>query len=192
MRDEIRRLQRKIGITSIYVTHDQEEALTMSDRIAVMHQGKVLQVGTPTEVYERPSCRFVADFIGESNFLEGVVQEQQNGQATVLVDGTLPVVAETERVLTVGTTVTLAIRPEKIQLQPRPPHSDVNSFPCSVEQVVYVGTDTRFLVRLSDNARLAIRQQNVVSVPDPTGYSGEPDTPAYAVWLKDAGRVLMD
>src|ERR687885_1170467 len=73
MQLELKRLQERVGITFIYVTHDQEEALTMSDRIAVMSGGKVLQVGSPTEIYERPSCRFVADFIGESNFVKGRV-----------------------------------------------------------------------------------------------------------------------
>ena len=75
MQLELKNLQKEVGITFVYVTHDQEEALTMSDRIAVMHQGRALQVGSPTEIYERPSCRFVADFIGETNFLNGVVEE---------------------------------------------------------------------------------------------------------------------
>jgi spermidine/putrescine transport system ATP-binding protein len=75
MQIELKRLQQEVGITFIYVTHDQEEALTMSDRIAVMNQGKLLQVGSPTEIYERPSSRFVADFIGEANFIDGQVTE---------------------------------------------------------------------------------------------------------------------
>ena len=84
MQLELKALQQQVGITFVYVTHDQEEALTMSDRIAVMSQGRALQIGTPTEIYERPNCRFVADFIGETNFLEGTLVQVKGGQATVL------------------------------------------------------------------------------------------------------------
>jgi spermidine/putrescine transport system ATP-binding protein len=192
MQIELKTLQKDVGITFVYVTHDQEEALTMSDRIAVMHQGKVLQVGSPTEIYERPNCRFVADFIGESNFLEGVVQGQQGELVTILVDDTLQVVAQTDGILSSGTRVTVAVRPEKIRLLPHPARGEHNSFPCQVEQVVYVGTDTRFRVRLSENVSLAVREQNVISTPDPVGYYADSDAQAYAVWLSDAGRVLLD
>src|SRR4051812_36131347 len=84
MQLELKGLQERVGITFIYVTHDQEEALTMSDRIAVMSGGKVLQVGTPTEIYERPSCHFVADFIGDSNFVRGRVREADDGRAALV------------------------------------------------------------------------------------------------------------
>jgi spermidine/putrescine transport system ATP-binding protein len=80
---ELKSLQRRVGVTFIFVTHDQEEALTMSDRIAVMSLGKVLQVGTPTEIYERPTCKFVADFIGETNFIDGTVVENGGDYATI-------------------------------------------------------------------------------------------------------------
>src|SRR5438270_246723 len=83
MQLELKKLQREVGITFIYVTHDQEEALTMSDRIAVMSQGVALQVGQANEIYERPNCRFVADFIGETNFLDGTVKGQNGRQALV-------------------------------------------------------------------------------------------------------------
>jgi spermidine/putrescine transport system ATP-binding protein len=192
MQVELKTLQREVGITFVYVTHDQEEALTMSDRIAVMSLGKVLQVDTPTAIYERPSCRFVADFIGDSNFLEGVVQEQKDDLATVLVADTLPVVAQTERILPSGAQVTVAVRPEKIQLQLKPAPGEHNSFPCQVEQAVYMGTETRFQIRLSDAVSVTVRQQNVLSTPDPAGFLADSDTPAYAVWLNDAGRILAD
>src|SRR5512139_1559207 len=139
MQLELKTLQREVGITFIYVTHDQEEALTMSDRIGVMNKGKLLQVGNPTEIYERPNCRFVADFIGETNFLDGVVQEQRGDMVTVLVDGSLPITIQSDDALRPGSQVTVAVRPEKIRLQPRLPHGAVNAFPCQVEQVVYVG-----------------------------------------------------
>jgi spermidine/putrescine transport system ATP-binding protein len=87
MQLELKNLQHQVGITFIYVTHDQEEAMTMSDRIAVMNQGRVLQVGTPVEIYERPATRFVADFIGETNFLEGRLVAFEEGYARVEVEG---------------------------------------------------------------------------------------------------------
>ncbi len=192
MQIELKNLQREVGITFVYVTHDQEEALTMSDRIAVMHQGKVLQVGSPTQIYERPSCRFVADFIGDTNFLDGVVREQSGDLATIFVDGSLAVVAQSEQGLIPGSEVTVAVRPEKIRLLPHPARGEANSFPVTVEQVVYVGTDTRYRVRLSESVCLEVREQNIVSMPDPAGYHSDPDTPAYAVWMPDAGLVLVD
>ena len=164
----------------------------MSDRIAVMHRGRVLQEGSPTEIYERPNCRFVAEFIGETNFLEGVVQDQAEGRITVLVDGHLPVTVETDQAVEPGREVTVAVRPEKVQLLPHESGVGHNSLLGQVEQVVYVGNDTRFYVRVSDGVVLTIRQQNAISVPDPFGYQADADTPAYAVWLSDAGRLLLD
>jgi spermidine/putrescine transport system ATP-binding protein len=192
MQLELKTLQKEVGITFIYVTHDQEEALTMSDRIAVMSQGRALQVGVPTEIYERPNCRFVADFIGDTNFLSGVVVSQEEDLVTIAVDSSLQVVAQIEQKVGSGRAVTVAVRPEKIRLLPRPALGEHNSFPCQVEQVVYVGTDTRFRVRLSENVQVAVREQNVISTPDPHGYYADSTAPAYAVWPKDAGRVLLD
>ncbi|HSJ53954.1 MAG TPA: ABC transporter ATP-binding protein, partial [Anaerolineae bacterium] len=155
MQIELKNLQKEVGITFVYVTHDQEEALTMSDRIAVMHQGKVLHVGSPTEIYERPSCRFVADFIGDTNFMEGIVQEHNGSVATVLVDNCLPIRVQSEAELVAGTQVTVAVRPEKIRLLPEPLRGSHNSFLGRIEQVVYVGTDTRFRIRLSEHVSLS-------------------------------------
>ena len=192
MQIELKTLQREVGITFVYVTHDQEEALTMSDRIAVMHRGKVLQEGSPTEIYERPNCRFVADFIGETNFLKGVVQEQEGERVTVLVAGHLPVVVETDHVVERGQEVTVAVRPEKIRLLLQPAEGEHNSLLGQVEQIVYVGNDTRFHVRVSDQVALVIRQQNTIFVPEPMGYQADRDKPVYAVWRNDAGRLLLD
>jgi len=192
MQIELKNLQKEVGITFVYVTHDQEEALTMSDRIAVMHQGKVLQIGSPTEIYERPNCRFVADFIGDTNFLEGVVDGQEGNIVTVLVDTSLPVAVEAEGTFARGTRVTVAVRPEKIRLLPNPVRGSQNSFPCRVEQVVYLGTDTRFQVRLTENVVLSVREQNVISAADPSAYYAEGGEPVNAVWLTEAGRLLTD
>ena len=171
---------------------DQEEALTMSDRIAVMHNGRVLQVGSPTEIYEKPQSRFVADFIGETNFLDGVVQEQEGDLATVLVDGALPIVAQTPNALQPGTAVTVAVRPEKISLATGAVPDGQNAFPGRVEQVVYVGTDTRYRVRLSDHVSLVVREQNIVSTTDPVSHHMNNDRPLQARWQYTGGRILLD
>lgn len=118
MQLELKQIQAEVGITFIYVTHDQEEALTMSDRIAVMDLGLVQQVGTPREIYEHPSNRFVADFIGETNFLSGEVADLHDF-ATVAFDGLVVQGAFDGQSLETGQKVTLAIRPEKINLYPR-------------------------------------------------------------------------
>jgi spermidine/putrescine transport system ATP-binding protein len=192
MQLELKTLQREVGITFVYVTHDQEEALTMSDRIAVMHNGQVLQVGGPTEIYEQPSCRFVADFIGETNFLDGVIQTQEGDLVTVLVDGTLPVVVQTGESFVPGAQVIVAVRPEKISLLTDAPGDGLNSFPCEVEQVVYLGTDTRYRVCLSDNVSLMVREQNVISAPDPVSHHSEGVRTVQAAWQYTCGRILLD
>jgi iron(III) transport system ATP-binding protein len=113
MRFELKRLQRELGITGVYVTHDQVEALAMSNRVAVMRDGKIEQVGRPREIYEAPSSRFVADFIGTSNFIEGVVQERSNGAYLVHTDvGDLQVRSDTD--FSVGAPVVVSARPEHI------------------------------------------------------------------------------
>jgi spermidine/putrescine transport system ATP-binding protein len=192
MQIELKNLQREVGITFVYVTHDQEEALTMSDRIAVMDRGRVLQVGNPTEIYEKPRCRFVADFIGETNFLEGLVQSEDADLATVLVDGTLPVVAQTSEPLSPGTPVTVAVRPEKISLSTDAPAAGSNCFPCEIEQMVYLGTDTRYRVRLSPNVSLMVREQNAISTPDPMSPHAEGNRLVQATWQYTCGRILLD
>ncbi len=158
MQLELKRLQREVGITFIYVTHDQEEALTMSDRIAVMSGGRVLQVGPAHEIYERPNCKFVADFIGETNLLEGKVIHQHGRQVEVLLNGGLTAYAESDGSLFSGQSVFVAVRPEKIAL--RPYEGAHNVFPGRVEEVVYIGTDTHYTVRLPGDQRVRVREQN--------------------------------
>lgn len=192
MQLELKTLQQEVGITFVYVTHDQEEALTMSDRIAVMHQGKVLQMGTPTEIYECPNCRFVADFIGETNFLTGVIQEQRSGLATVLVDGRLTIAAQCGEALSPGTPVTVAVRPEKIRLLARPLAGEFNAFVGQVEQVVYIGTATVFKIRVSENVTLTVREQNIISSATRDAYDWGTGVQVTVAWLNDAGRVLQE
>jgi spermidine/putrescine transport system ATP-binding protein len=159
MQEELKGLQRRLGITFVYVTHDQEEALVMSDRIAVMHHGRVLQVGTPAEIYDRPATRFVADFIGESNFLEGRIGAPAAAYALVSVGGIDMKIHAPEDAAR-GEPAMLAIRPEKIQLSRRRQPSRDNVFPAIVEGVVYLGTDTRYRVRLGEGLALTVRLQN--------------------------------
>ncbi|MFB8798595.1 MAG: ABC transporter ATP-binding protein [Microcoleus sp.] len=160
MQLELKKMQRQLGITFIYVTHDQEEALTMSDRIAVMEGGKLQQVGTPIDIYEYPKTRFVADFIGDSNFLSGRVVEKQNGKVVVLVDRQLSVLVATAEDMPAGKVVTLVLRPEKVAIYPANYEAEY-SWPGTVEEAIYIGTDTRYIVRLTAKSSIAIRRQNL-------------------------------
>jgi spermidine/putrescine transport system ATP-binding protein len=176
MQLELKTLQERVGITFIFVTHDQEEALTMSDRIAVINGGKVLQVGTPTEIYERPNCRFVADFIGETNFLSGKViaieSQSSGGDYTFAIQTEQGIVARgvSERSISIGTNVTLSIRPEKTRLTlAEPPAGMANGFFVPVERVAYIGSDTRILVRLGGEL-FDVWEQNARSTLDRNAY----------------------
>ncbi|MGB3507914.1 MAG: ABC transporter ATP-binding protein [Microcoleaceae cyanobacterium] len=160
MQLELKQMQQRLGITFIYVTHDQEEALTMSDRIAVMYEGEVLQVGTPVEIYEQPKTRFVAEFIGESNFLTGRVTAHQEGKTLVLIDGDLPLLISAVNHLPIDTIITLVVRPEKIEIYPET-YTEASSFSAIVEDSIYIGTDTRYVMRLTDKTKIVVRRQNL-------------------------------
>jgi spermidine/putrescine transport system ATP-binding protein len=155
MQLELKQLQEEVGITFIYVTHDQEEALTMSDRIAVMDHGHVLQVGPPAQIYEFPKTRFVADFIGESNFLNGKVVDIDQAEILVSVDDQVTVRAHCDASVTPGQVVSVVIRPEKFQMRD---HGMVNG---KVEECIYIGTDTRYVIRLTDHTLVTVREQNL-------------------------------
>jgi spermidine/putrescine transport system ATP-binding protein len=158
MQLELKTLQREVGITFIYVTHDQEEALTMSDRIAVMNKGVALQVGEPEEIYERPADKFVADFIGETNFLDGVVRGQKGPVVEVELPGTGTVFVESSRKFTNGQQVSVAVRPEKLRLNS---DTEGNSLKGRVEEVIYIGTDTHYGVRFPGGQKARAREQNL-------------------------------
>ncbi|MDQ6885442.1 MAG: ABC transporter ATP-binding protein [Candidatus Dormibacteraeota bacterium] len=140
MQLELKSIQQRLGMTFIYVTHDQEEALTMSDRLAVMNRGRIEQVGSPAEVYERPATGFVAGFVGASNVLSGDTAFAVTGQRSALT-----------------------VRPEKIRLGGRDerPNPDEVSAPGTVRDVVYVGAFTRYVVDLDAGAELVVMQQNL-------------------------------
>jgi spermidine/putrescine transport system ATP-binding protein len=161
MQEELKRIQQTVGITFIYVTHDQEEALAMSDRIAVMNDGVVLQVDAPYDLYEDPATRFVADFIGETNFLDGEVIESDERLTHVrLKTGQLAHVPHEEQMLPNGTAVTVAIRPEKIYIGAGDPPELTNVFTGTVHRVTYLGTDTYYDVTLPNDVEMTARQQN--------------------------------
>jgi putative spermidine/putrescine transport system ATP-binding protein len=142
MQIELKAIQQQVGITFIYVTHDQEEALTMSDRLAVFNKGRIEQIGAPAEVYEHPATRFVAGFVGTSNLLRDDVAER-----------------------IVGTRGTFTIRPEKIHLAPPDTAvgADEASAPGVIRDVVYLGPDTRYIVTLDAGAELVVTQQNLAT-----------------------------
>jgi spermidine/putrescine ABC transporter ATP-binding subunit len=159
MQIEIKQLQREVGITTIFVTHDQEEALTLADRIAVMERGDIVQIGTPAEIYERPRSRFVSDFIGISNFLPGRILARNGSELTVQVEGGLRLRAPAGADLEVGETVELAIRPEKLRMALGPVPA-ANTVPGRIENIVYLGAITYYYVRVEGDARLVVLEPN--------------------------------
>jgi spermidine/putrescine transport system ATP-binding protein len=150
MQLELKRLQTEVGITFVFVTHDQHEALTMSDRIAVMNGGRILQIGTPEDIYERPSARFVADFIGETNLIEA----QRVGPRRFRIASGAEV--ETAEAGPAGVKVTLAIRPERAVLGA----AGQGLLAGTVDQIVYEGTDTTYYIALAQGVRFRVCEQN--------------------------------
>lgn len=170
MQLELKALQQQLGITFIYVTHDQEEALTMSDRIAVMSKGKVQQMGTPVEVYERPANKFVADFIGESNFFEGKIKSISKNEASVFVPSLKTEITgmPISKGLVKGEEVVVCIRPEKVRLVDKKA-ANQNMFRGKVSNTVYIGADTHVFVDLQ-GMRLKVWEQNRISRLDPKSF----------------------
>ena len=170
MQLELKALQQQLGITFIYVTHDQEEALTMSDRIAVMSKGKIQQLGTPVEVYERPANKFVADFIGESNFFEGKIKSLSKDEASVFVPSLNAEVVgmPVSEGLVKGEDVVVSIRPEKIRITEKDV-KNTNLFHAKVTNTVYIGADTHVYVDVN-NAKIKVLEQNRISRLDPKSF----------------------
>jgi spermidine/putrescine transport system ATP-binding protein len=193
MQLELKALQEQVGITFIYVTHDQEEALTMSDRIAVMNKGRVLQIGRAVEIYERPNCRFVADFIGETNFLAGRVQSVAGDRVTVrLAALAAQVIGIGSGDLVAGQAVAVAIRPEKMRLAddvgPPAPHEvgGTNSLQARVVTTAYIGSDTRVILDLGGGVRVSAWEQNALSTLDPEAYYNPGDAVRLTIPVENA------
>jgi spermidine/putrescine transport system ATP-binding protein len=169
MQLELKALQQQLGITFIYVTHDQEEALTMSDRIAVMSLGKVMQMGTPVEIYERPQNRFVADFIGESNFFEGQIKSLSSQGVSVYIPTLnceilgMPV----GNGLVSGEQVVVSVRPEKIRITDQARAQ--NTLAGHISHTVYIGSNTHVVVD-AGGAHVKVWEQNRISRLDPKSF----------------------
>jgi spermidine/putrescine transport system ATP-binding protein len=164
MQVELKRIQREVGITFVYVTHDQGEALTMSDRIAVMNDGLIEHLGTPREIYERPANRFVAGFIGTSNLLTGEVSRTTDGNAVVVVSPDEQVIVPAgERTIAPSSQIEITVRPEKISISAGRPDSVGSVLRGTVTEVVYLGTSTTFTVRTTTGADMLVFQQNSAS-----------------------------
>jgi spermidine/putrescine transport system ATP-binding protein len=175
MQLELKRIQREVGITFVYVTHDQEEALTMSDRLVVMNAGRIEQLGSPRELYEHPATRFVANFIGTSNILTGRLERR--GDAWALAG-----LGPDERVLVTeagqaphGQEVELAVRPEKMVLRTEndPPAPDRCALRVKVTEVVYLGTSTQYRTITDGGTAIAVYRQNASATPGADVLTGQ-------------------
>jgi putrescine transport system ATP-binding protein len=186
---ELMDLQMKLGLTFVVVTHDQEEAMTMADRIAVMDKGKVMQVATPAEVYEAPNSKFVADFIGNVNMFEGTTAAIANGKIDIAVaPDNLTIRTEASKSCSVGQPVGFAIRPEKIRIsRKQPADPSINSAYGEMWDIAYFGDMTVFHVKLESGRIIKAASLNAVrTVEEPLGYDD-------MVWVNfdtDAGIVL--
>lgn len=171
MQLELKRIQSEVGITFIYVTHDQEEAMTMSDRLAVMRQGRIEQIGPPEEVYENPQTEFVASFLGASNLLEGELKESANGVATVLATGGHIVHLPAERApFRVGTMVKVGVRPEKVHIAVDDGSelpAGFNSVTGTLRMSTYIGVSHQYKVEGPGGHTLTVWVQNLGDTAPP-------------------------
>ena len=186
---ELMHLQQKLGTTFVIVTHDQEEAMTMADRIAVMGGGRLAQVAAPAEIYEQPNSRYVAAFVGDVNLIEAKVAAIA-GSETALVSGSFPsTIRVGQRVdARAGDTVWLALRPEKMRISlAAPAEANANAAQGVVHDIAYLGDLSIYHVRLADGTLLRAAQPNLTRLVErPIGW----DDKVYLSWMPDAGVVL--
>ena len=167
MQVELKRIQREVGITFVFVTHDQGEALTMSDRIAVMSNGIVDQLGTAREIYEHPATKFVAAFIGTSNLFAGTVREVSEGNAVIIAGpGERILVPVSGGGAAPGDALELTVRPEKMSISTAPPRAADCAVRGVVTEVVYLGTSTNYNVKTSVGTDVTVFTQNATSADD--------------------------
>jgi spermidine/putrescine transport system ATP-binding protein len=199
MQLELKALQQEVGITFVYVTHDQEEALTMSDVIVVMHNGRIQQLGGPAELYEQPVNRFVADFIGVSNPIPGRVTafESASRRATIETDRGLKLVGrvtDTGASPASGEVVTVAVRPERLAVEPASgataePATGWTAVPGRINQGTYLGEQTEYRIDTDLAGELIVRRQNVTGTSGGVGLG--PGDPVIVQWHEDANLVLV-
>jgi spermidine/putrescine transport system ATP-binding protein len=163
MQIELRRIQRESGLTTIFVTHDQEEALTLSDTVAILDQGKIVQEGKPAEIYERPRTRFAASFLGDANFFTGRVTE-----AGIEIAGGH--IRTSENLPSIGTVATVAVRPEKIRFRRSDrPDTQENSVQAMVKEIIYAGAVSTFILEGANGAQIKVLAQNREITPASSG-----------------------
>lgn len=169
---ELVTLQEQLGTTFMVVTHDQEEAMVLADRIGVMEQGQLIQVDRPKALYERPANKFIADFLGSVSFIDATVVSQRNGKTTLEIEGG-KIVSETDQAFSKGDQVSLAIRPEKIVLSDK--KTSGNCIKVTVEDIAYTGVATYYRVLTDHGHMIKIHQQNSMNTKsldwDETGYA---------------------
>ena len=168
MRTEIRRIQKSLGITSVYVTHDQVEAMTLSDQVVVMNKGKIEQIGTPTEIYRRPATRFVADFIGRANFVEATVRDRQDGHLVLDALGTTLTALTPAATLRPGDPATLVLRPEMVEIDS--PQAHVAGI---VRRAAYLGNVIEYDVEVAGQMLVAHRARPAAHGDPSRGADGE-------------------
>ncbi len=199
MQLELKALQREVGITFVYVTHDQEEALTMSDVIVVMKDGRIQQQGGPTELYERPVNRFVAGFIGTSNFIDATVVTAPDAERrmTVRSEAGLALrgrLTDPDRTLVAGDAVTVASRPERLEVVPAgmasQPGAGITTVKGRVRQGTYLGDQTEYRVDTGEAGELIVRHQNAAGAGGAPGVG--PGDPVVVRWHDDANLILAD
>jgi len=177
MQVELSNLHRELGLTFVMVTHDQEEALSLSDRIAVMRGGKIEQVGTPSEIYDCPRTPFVADFIGETNVFEGRIEATNGSTLHVLTNTGLKIIVQPKSQqdeLRNSQEIVVNVRPEKIRLSLSPPTGQVNCFEGRLKHIMYLGASIQYVVELLSGDYLSVK------LPNTTNKLPDPNTPVYA------------
>jgi spermidine/putrescine transport system ATP-binding protein len=179
MQVELSNLHKDLGLTFVLVTHDQEEAMSLSDRIAVMRAGKIEQIGTPADIYERPQTTFVADFIGDTNLFKGRLDSVDTSSLQITTTTGLKIVVQPKSPQDAPSNsheLVVSVRPEKIRLSLTPPESKINCFEGRLQHVMYLGTHVHYLVELLSGDRITVMLPNVTNkLPDP-------NTPVYARW----------
>jgi spermidine/putrescine transport system ATP-binding protein len=188
MQHELKRIQAEAGATFLYVTHDQHEALTMADRIAVMNAGRVLQVGTPAEIYDRPRTRFVAEFIGENNLLDGILRSTGDGLAHVEVPTIGVLSGEIAAPIPAVDGATLAVRPERIVVQTgtEPAPDGWQELSGTLTEIRYLGTHWRLVVTLPGGQPLIAHQQPGLNTAE-LSYPGE----QVRLWFRPRDAVVV-
>lgn len=193
---ELDLIHEEVGITFIFITHDQQEALSISDRIAVMNEGKILQIGTPAEVYEAPATPFVADFIGENNFFSGKVVKIIDDTFAILHNEILgDMIFEMDKNVEIGDFVKVSIRPEKIKLFKRKPNitkKKANIFKVYVNEVIYSGFQSKYFVFLENHKNMMFKvfKQHAVFLEEDDEDIVSWDEEAYIAWDADDGYLV--